>query len=208
MLSPKTFPYILCLVFLGIIFLQRCNTHPVENTLKPKIDTVVRIDTFYIHDTLYGKPVLVQSKPQIQWRDTGSYKPDTNYAKLLKQYDELGDKFFSRNVYKTPYSLGVYGDATVTDTVVSNKLTGNSIAYNIKIPIVTNTITIDRPYKPKAQVYVGFGVTMNKIDLIRSADLGVIYKNKKDQLFQLRVEQPFNGSPISYSVGSYWKIKF
>lgn len=203
----KNIPYLLILVLVGIIFLQRCSkSAPVTD--KPKIDSVVIHDTLRIHDTTKGKPVLVYSEPQIHWIDSGKYKPDTNYARLLQQYDSLGDEHFSRNIYKTPFKLGIYGDATVTDTIVSNKLVGNSIVYNIKIPVSRTVITIHEPYSPKNQVYIGGVITGNKVDFIKSAEVGILYKNKKDQIFQLKVEQPFNNTPTSFGVGTYWKIKF
>ncbi|MEI6186881.1 MAG: hypothetical protein WCP46_00065 [Alphaproteobacteria bacterium] len=185
--------------------LQRCGKTP--EVAKPKIDTVVRIDTLYIHDTVPGKPILVYSKPEIKWRDSIQYIADTSYEGLLAQYDALGDKYFSRNVYKTPFKLGVYGDATVIDTIVANKIMGNNISYNIKIPIVTNTITIKEPYKPKNQVYFGGGINGNQSSLINSVEMGFLYKNKKDQIFGIKAQQSFTYG-LSFGVNSYWKIKF
>jgi len=201
----KNLPYLIIVVLFGVVMLQRCGKTP--EVAKPKIDTVVRIDTLYIHDTVPGKPILVYSKPEIKWRDSIQYIADTSYEGLLAQYDALGDKYFSRNVYKTPFKLGVYGDATVIDTIVANKIMGNNISYNIKIPIVTNTITIKEPYKPKNQVYFGGGINGNQSSLINSVEMGFLYKNKKDQIFGIKAQQSFTYG-LSFGVNSYWKIKF
>lgn len=205
-MNSKTIPYLVCLVLLAIILLQRCGNGPSPD--KPRIDTVIVHDTLRIHDTTQGKPIYIKSIPEIHWVDSGKYKPSPTCDTLLKQYIELGDLYFSRNIYKTPFKLGIYGDAVVTDTIVSNKIVGNSIIYNLKIPTTTTTITIHEPYIPKRQLYLGLGMTVNKTDFIKAVDLGFIYKNKKDQIFQVRIEQPFIAAPISYSVGSYWKLKF
>ena len=202
----KNLPYLIIVVLFGIIMLQRCGTKPTPAE-KPKIDTIVRIDTLYLHDTIQGKPVLVYSKPEIKWRDSIQYVADTSYKGLLAQYDALGDKYFSRNIYKTPFKLGSYGDAVVTDTIVANKIMGNNITYNIKVPVITNTITINNPYKPKNQVYFGGGINGSQSSLVNSVELGLLLKNKKDQIFGVKAQQSFTYG-LSFGVNSYWKIKF
>jgi hypothetical protein len=202
----KNIPYLIIVVLFGIILLQRCGKAPIIPE-KPKIDTVVKHDTLVIHDTIHLKPKLIKTEPEIKWRDSIVYVPDTSYKGLLKQYDALGDKYFSRNIYRTPFKLGSYGDATVIDTISSNKILGNSIIYNIKIPIVTNTITIEKPYKPVNQLYFGGGISGNQLSLINSVELGFLYKNKKDQIFGVKAQQSFNYG-TSYGLSSYWKIKF
>lgn len=197
---------IVCLVLFGIIIFQR-SCGPVPPTPKPRIDTIVRVDTLRIHDTVPGKPILVYSKPEIKWRDSIQYIADTSYKGLLAQYDALGDKYFSRNVYKTNFILGAYGTAAVSDTIVANKIVGNSIDYHLNIPEKTTTITIHEPYKPKSQLYIGGGLNGSPSNLVSSVELGLLYKNKKDQIFGAKVQQSFTLG-TSYGVSSYWKIKF
>lgn len=200
-MTNKKLLYIVIGILFLIILLQRCEHKPVEVT-KVKIDTVIQ--TITIHDTVEGKPVLVKSKPSVKWRDSLIYRTDSNYEKLLAMYQELGDKYYSENIYKTKFNLGKYGYATVTDTLRSNTVYANSIDYKLDIP--EKTITVIKPADPKRQVYVGVGLVGNQEKPIAGAYLGSLYKNRKDQIFG--VSAGVYNTKLYYGVSSYWKIKF
>lgn len=208
MFNLKNLPYLVIIALVAVIFVMRCGPSPKPIDKGPDtiaVKTVVKYIT--VHDTVIGKPRLIKSEPDTLWRDTSYNKPDTSYRGLLNQYDALGDKYYSRHIYKTPYSLGKYGSAEVTDTVVANHLMGTSLKYDIVIPETTRTITIQEPYKPKNQFYLGGGINGNQTKILSSVELGVLFKNKKDQIFQGKVIQPF-GAPTEYGVSTYFKIKF
>ena len=115
----KTYiPYIIIVILAFIICLKQCK--PV---VPPKPILIVKIDTFHIHDTIPGgKSVITKTIHDTTWIDSSKYHPAPDYAGLLKQYDDLGDRYFSSHIYKTPYKLGKYGTVSVIDTSLVEKL--------------------------------------------------------------------------------------
>lgn len=208
-LSPLfNFQTAIILVLVTIVFLQRCGFGPAPVPEKPRVDTVKVVDTQYIskHDTIYGKP-KPSSPPKVDttWRDTLRLK-DSSYQYLLDRYIELGDRFYSRNTFEQNFKVDSIGSITVKDTVVSNTITGRSLTYDLKYPVITEktTITIHEPYKPKRQLYIGGSLWGNQVSLINGASVGLIYKDRKDRMFGGNVGV-FN-SQLNYGVSSYWKI--
>jgi hypothetical protein len=185
----------------AIVLFQRngCSYIP---TTTPNVTIDTLISVIEIHDTIKGKPVLIKAKRDTIWRDSLIFKPDTSYEGLLKQYTALGDSHFTTNVYNTKYELDSFGTATIVDTVTANKLTGRFISYNLSIP--SKTITITKPAPAVRQFYVGGGLYGNPLAPIKSANLGLLYKDRKDRIFIASIG--FDGQPI-YGLQSYWKIK-
>jgi len=199
----KNLLYVVIGVLLLIILLQRCSGGGEAPKTIVKIDTVVK--TVEIHDTVQGKPVLVNVvKPTVKWKDSIVYKTDSNYNTLLALYEELGDKYYSEHIYKTKFSLGKYGHATVTDTIISNAVVANGIDYKIDIP--EKTITIIKPTPPNRQVYVGLGLVGNQQKPIAGIYAGGLYKDRKDRVFG--VSAGVYNTKLYYGISSYWKIKF
>ena len=200
MKPTNTFYIAVIATLMFIVLLQRSSYIPKD---APK---VIR-DTVYVqipvHDTIPGKPKVIKIKGPIQWKDSIQFKADTNYARLLKQYDSLGDFYFSQHLYKTDYKLGTYGTASVLDTIVSNSITGTSLSYNLKIP--EKTITIHEPYVPKRQLYIGGGLAGTVLNPINYGHVGVLYKDKQDKVFGVSIG--FNGQGPVYGMSLYWKIK-
>ena len=193
--------YIMIFVLIAVVLFQRngCSYIP-KNAPKVKIDTLTNI--IEVHDTITGKPVFIKAKKDTIWKDSLIFKPDTNYANLLKQYVALGDSHFAKNIYKTTYELDSFGTASVVDTVSANKLTGHLISYNLNIP--NKTITIIKPAPRVRQFYIGGGGYGSPTTVIKSANLGMLYKDRQDRIFVASVG--FDGQPI-YGFHSYWKIK-
>jgi hypothetical protein len=155
-----------------------------------------------IHDTITSKPILLKAKKDTIWRDSIQYKPDTSYAGLLKQYNSLEDKYFTEHIFKTDYKLGTYGTASVYDTIVANMITGNSFNFNVTIP--EKTVTITKPAPAIRQFYVGGGLFGNQLNPIHSANVGLLYKDRQDRIYNITVG--YNGQLI-YGFSTYWKIK-
>jgi hypothetical protein len=193
--------YIVIIALVAIIFFQRdgCTYIPKELP-KHTVDTFINI--IEVHDTIPGKPIFIKGKRDTLWKDSLIFKPDTNYANLLKQYIALGDSHFAKNIYKTKYELDSFGTATVVDTVLANKLTGRLISYNLNIP--TKIVTVTKTAPPTRQIYVGGGIGGNSTNLVRSVYLGGLYKDRKDRIFGAQIGVD---NQIFYGVSSYWKIK-
>jgi len=195
--------YIIMAILILILLLQRCGGGPsyIKNDTLPT--TITIHDTIRIHDTIKGKPVLVWQKADIQWIHDTLYAPSNTYAGLLAQYDSLGDRYFSKKVYTTPYSLGKYGNVSVTDTIVANQLMSSSIKYNINVPTERTIVTL---HDPKArQFYVGGGLFGSQLAGLSGGFVAGIYKDRKDRMFAISAGYNTNG--ITYGLSTYWKVK-
>lgn len=193
---------VIAILFVIILFKQCHSSIPIEKKIT---NTIIKIDTVTIHDSVQGKTAFLTKKiHDTLWEDSVQYIPSTNYDRLLQQYDSLGDKYFSKYIYATPYKLGKYGSAVVTDTVVSNNIISSSLKYNLNFfdtvkEINTNIIT------PKRQLYIGGNLFFTDKD-VNSLHGGLIYKDRKDHIYQANVGIDVNGN-ILYGVGLYYKIK-
>lgn len=204
----KNLPYIVILVLVGVVLLQTCGRK--KPLAEPTIVTVTKTDTFIKlkHDTLAGKPILIKSDPIVKWDTLPGYAADTSYQKLKVQYDNMGNNYFARNIFKEKKLLADSGSVEVIDTVERNLIVGRQ--FNISIPtktiVNTTTTTITKPYELKTQVFFGGGVTGNQAQFVNGAEAGFILKNKKDQIYQIKAFKSFDNSPISYGISIYWKI--
>ena len=197
---------ILVIIIVGlVIFMGTGNGRGCRGGAK-KSDTVVKHDTTWsVHDTtiyktLKGKVLhdTIKTPPQ--------YIADTNYPKLLAQYNDLLGKYLALVEFRDTIRLDTLGYVAILDTVNQNAIKGRSVRSNYKIPTVTVTKTITHYDPPKAQLYYGFGLDLNPTLAPTGAHGGLILKTKKDQLIGLQIGTGINGG-INYGFSSYWKIK-
>jgi hypothetical protein len=190
---------VVILVLLSIIILQKCGAPaPVE------APTVVRDTTWIIKDSLIvSKPQLIKSI-SIESHDTiiNQYLPDTNYAKLVIQYQEVVNTLLAKNIHSDSIRIDSNGYVKITDTVQRNLITGRSSQVNIRYPIVKETITL--PAKKVTQMYVG-GV-VQAAPAINQISVGALLKTRNDFLFGTSLGVNTDGN-IQYGVGAYWKLK-
>lgn len=171
-----------------------------------KSDTTILRDTQWsVHDTtiyktLKGKTLhdTIVTPPE--------YIADTNYPKLLAQYNDLLKKYMALVEFKDTVRLDTLGYVAITDTVNQNSIKGRSIRSNYKIPTITNTITIQHYEKPKAKLFIGGGLDLSPSLAPIGAHAGLLLNTKKDQLIGLQVGTGANGG-TNFGFSSYWKIK-
>ena len=188
------------LILAVIIVLQRSNSSPdiiekpviVRDTVWQKKDSVV-----------YTSPKVIQTIPVKIVSE--KYLPDPNYDKLVLQYQELVKLHLAKNIQKDSVQIDSIGFVKVIDTVQNNIVQNRKWEYNIKYPIIKETII--QPPKKVNQLYIGGGLQGNQYNIINSINGGLLYKNKKDQIYGLSVGINTNGQAV-YGVSSYWKIKF
>ena len=188
------------LILAVIIVLQRSNSSPdiiekpivIRDTIWQKKDSVI-----------YTSPKVVQTIPVKIISE--KYLPDPNYDKLVLQYQELVKLHLAKNIQKDSVQIDSIGFVKVTDTVQNNIVQNRKWEYNIKYPIIKETV-IQHPKKVN-QLYIGGGLQGNQYNIINSVNGGLLYKNKKDQIYGLSVGINTNGQVV-YGVSSYWKIKF
>jgi len=197
----KHFMNIVVLIVLLIVFLQTCKKQTVQVD-GPKI---IRDTTWIIKDsTIYSKPQVVKTitVPVEQW--STEYLPDTNYSKLVKQYTELAEKFLASNIQVDSVKIDSIGYVHITDTVSRNLLTGRSTSYNLKYPIVKETLIV--PEKKRNQVYVGGLLQGDRSSAVDAINAGALFKTKKDQIYGVTAGINTRGQ-VQYGVQIYWKIK-
>ena len=188
------------LILAVIIVLQRSNSSPdiieksivIRDTIWQKKDSVI-----------YTSPKVVQTIPLKIISE--KYLPDPNYDKLVLQYQELVKLHLAKNIQKDSVQIDSIGFVKVTDTVQNNIVQNRKWEYNIKYPIIKETII--EPPKKINQLYIGGGLQGNQYNIINSINGGILYKNKKDQLYGLSIGVNTNGQVV-YGFSSYWKIKF
>mgnify|MGYP000668062058 FL=1 len=188
------------LILAVIIILQRINSSPdiVEKSI------VIRDTVWQKKDSvIYTSPKVVQTIPLKIISE--KYLPDPNYDKLVLQYQELVKLHLAKNIQKDSVQIDSIGFVKVTDTVQNNIVQNRKWEYNIKYPIIKETII--EPPKKINQLYIGGGLQGNQYNIINSINGGILYKNKKDQLYGLSIGVNTNGQVV-YGLSSYWKIKF
>ena len=181
-----------------LLILSRCN-QPKPDPVKP----IIKIDTIWIShiNTVHTKPRLVYSDPKVIIEP--KYLPDTNYAKLRKQYQDLLTLYFQRNIIKDTLRIDSLGKVYVTDTVSKNLIAGRLYNYTIKYPNITKTIILPPP--SRNQLYIGGSLEGNLINPISQINAGLMLKNKKDQLYGISAGINKDGQ-LQFGIQSYWKI--
>lgn len=196
----ENFNALIVILLIIIILLQRCGGGNSETT--PTV--IVKRDTTWIvkDSTIITKPQIVKTieVPIERWET--EYLPDTNYAKLLEQYVALTSKFLQMGIYQDTVKLDSFGYVAIKDTVNKNALSGRSVDYRIKVPKITETITIQE--KKRNQVYIGGSIIGSPVP--NGIMGGIMVKTKKDKLFGGSVGVTSSGD-LQYAIHSYWKIK-
>lgn len=195
------FSYLVIGILVAIIFLQRsCNSEQRSSTPEPIVTTDTIWKTTY--DTVY-KNVTVLKKEYIKLQGE-QYTSGETIDTCKARFQNLLKEHLVRTVYSDTLKLDSLGTIVVRDTVWLNKLYGKrEYIKDYKIPFVTKTITKSEP--PKRQMYVG-GNLFGNSNSMQSITPGLLYKNKKDQIYQVNVGINFDGT-ITYGLGAYWKIK-
>jgi len=193
---------LIIVILLIITVLQRCKSDVVVDAPKIIRDTMwVSNDT-----TIVSKPQVIKTIPYEVSRETiiKEYLPDSNYAGLLKQYEDLVSQLLAKNIMQDSIRIDTNGYVKITDTVQKNLIIGRSTEVSMKYPIIKETVTI--PQKKVTQLYLGGQVSASQGQLINGLNGGLLLKNKRDQIYGVTVGVNTDGN-ISYGLQSYWKIK-
>ena len=197
-MKANSFLYIVVFVLVAFLLVSRCD-HKTD--MKP---TVVR-DTLWVrHDSIVlSKPKFIYSISPVRTEliKEIQYVPDTNYKGLLKQYQALLVLYLNKNIIVDTLKLEKFGYVSITDTVHKNLVASRKYNYHIKYPEITEKITLH----PR-QFFIGGGLQGSKVDLVNQINLGVLYKDKKDQILGASVGLSNNGS-VQYNINYYTKIK-
>ena len=183
---------------LAIILLQRTCT---EDTI-PSKPLTSDVDTVYLtKDTVIYKPTLLVKRDTVFRPGDSIFIPDTDYHRLKHQYETLAKSYSVRNIYRDTLKLDTLGTLVILDTVQYNQLKQHGYHLSYKLPVVTKTIVPE----PKRQLYVGGGISTDLAVNNTSLQLGLLYKNKKDQLFGVYTIAD-GKSHLQLGLSTYWKI--
>ena len=185
------YKYIVIIILAIIIILMRS----CESTIVPKEPVVI---TKY--DTIWKKTIdTIIKKVTV---DKIQYVP---FEKIIfANVEECMKEYNRRTTYKDTIALDSLGTIVVIDTVFQNSLRDRTIFKNYKIPLVTKTITIIKAQQPKRQLYIG-GNLFGDRRTLQLITPGIIYKDRKDRIYQANVGVNFDGT-LTFGVGTYWKI--
>ena len=191
-------PYYLIASLVAIIILQRsCNNNMDidDNKITVKTDTVWKVTK----DTVFKTVNAV--KTEYISRDKEEYKPGESIDTCKTRFNNLLKEHLVRTVYSDTLKLDSLGTVVIQDTVWLNKLYGKrEYIKDYKIPFVTKTII--KKEDPRRQMYIGGNGFIGGSGLLTP---GLIYKDRKDRVYQANVSVGFDGS-INYGFGMYWKI--
>lgn len=190
---------IITLIILIIVLYNQCNSKNIVTNVTSRKDTTYII----IDSTIHTKPIIVKSTKDstIIKEYYKEYIPDTNYSRLLSQYNELLSELFTKNVYKDSVKIDSIGYVKMTDTIQKNLIVGRNISYNIKYPSIKETIILNN-----RQFYIGGGIQGSTTDYLNSLFLRGLYKTKKDALYGASIGINRQGN-IQFEASKYWKIK-
>ena len=195
------YKYVVIVVLVAIIILMRS----CESTIIPKEPVVItKYDTIWkeTHDTITKEVEVVKIK--YVKPEGPQYTPGENIDTCRARFNYLLKQHIARRTYKDTIALDSLGTITVIDTVWLNKLGKRTYIKDYKIPLVTKTITIIKQPDPKRQLYIGGNLFGDKTTL-QSFTPGVLYKDRKDRIYQANVGVNFDGTLI-FGLGTYWKI--
>lgn len=197
-LLQNNFFAIVVVALLVLLLYERCGKK------QPTVAPVIKTDTAYLKKdcTIIKLPTLVKKEVSVI-RDT-MYLPAANYEQLVQQYDALVKELLSKNIYADTIKVDSIGYAFLKDTVQFNTITGRSVMYSLKYPVITKTITLQSP--SRSQLYAGFGLEGNKNNFINQISGRLLFKNKADQMFGVSAGIDVTGNG-NFGIATYWKIK-
>lgn len=196
--------FICCIIALVYAYSKHMQAKDWE--AKPNDTVTVHDTTWQIHDSIIVKKVPVTKEVIVEIASRPEMLPDTNYATLKRQYEALLQLYLNQKFYSDTLRISTFGYILVQDSVRENKLTNRKTRENYQIPIVKETKTITKYAPPTRNIYVGAGVMANNSLGIRGAEAGLIYKTKKDKLYQISTSIDLDGQ-VMYGASYFYKIK-
>lgn len=176
------------------------NTHDTTTRTQQVLQPII-INPPY-QPTQQGQTIIPVNIP-------AQYNASGDIAKLTAQYTDLVNKYLSLRNYSDSITLkdtsgNRVGVVNWNGQVKENTLSSFQSSYQLYFPHTTTTITNTIYPKPKNQWF--FGGAIGSPDL--SIDLGLLLKNKKDNILQLSGGyNTVTGKP-EIKIGYYQKLSF
>lgn len=198
------FNVIVISILVFVIFLQKSCAEPTP--LNPEPTVVVKVDTVWKH-IYHTKIKKVPVKSYVYYEpDPPQFLPGEHIDTCKARFNVLLKKHNLQTVYQDTLKLDSLGTVTIIDTVWLNKLGKRTYIQDIKIPVITKKTTITKERSAVRQLYIGGNLFTSNLRTNMIIP-GLIYKDRKDRIYQVNVGIDNTGS-IYYGGGLFWKIKF
>lgn len=194
--------FILCILALYYAYTK----HVQAGETRPNDTLTIHDTAWQVHDSIVVRKVPVPYEVKVEVASKPEMLPDTNYANLKRQYMALLQLYLNKMVYSDTIRIGTYGYIAVLDTINENKLSSRKTRENYKIPVVKETKVITKYSPPTRNLFIGGGVNTSNTLGINGLEAGLLYKTKKDAIFNLKASVDLDGKQL-YGFGYYTKIK-
>lgn len=202
MISKVQIKDVFILVLLLVIVLQRSCSGPNTPGNTVSIDGKKyevlnhRVDTVVIE-----KNTTITKEGKDIYHETPAYVPvpsSVDTGQILRDY-------YAKKVYRDTLTLNdSLGVVTLTDTIHQNGIWNRQFQASIRQKTIKETLVVREP--KRSQVFLGLTTGFDKVSGINSMGSGLVYKDKKDRLYQIGVG--VQNTPLKWIIqgGVYWKL--
>jgi len=202
----KYFSFGIIVVLLLILFFS---PRGCKDVIDGNAETItIKTDTVWaeVHDTIEKEvPVLEYKYITLKGEQ---YTPGDNLDTCTSRFNKVVKELSKRTIYEDVIkldTLGLQGTLTIKDVIFKNQFEGKrKYISDLKVPTITKEITITKDAEPVRQFYFGANIYGDK-DRIQLVTPGILYKDKKDHVYQANIGVNFDGS-VTYGAGLYYKI--
>lgn len=193
------------LILMVFLLFKSCNNQKEYASILIDSDTVIN-NTFIRKDTTINRVPRVDTVyPYIVRVTDTQWMPSPDYTALIRQYEEIRNKYLGLNVTKDTIPIDTIGVVLITDTINQNKIIGRAIVSSLKIPVKTVTIT-NTNYVPHKNIWMwGANVGGNQDKFVKQIGADIMLITKKDRGYRVGVKIGLDGKPI-YEGGIYFKF--
>lgn len=191
---------VLTIAILLFMFWRGCKNEgkgiKTPDTISVKTDTVwmpSKSDTFYTPAAVKTTYVPEYKTDTLEWTE---YIP-VDTANILKDY-------LATRYYRDSVSVQ-YGRVYINDTVSKNKIISRGVKTSFNIPVVKETVTLQRQRKTVA--YIGFEGVGNHEAIVYGVGASFGLKLKNDKYFGIKALMNKDGNPL-YGVEFKIPIRF
>ena len=184
----KNFQFLITIGLALFIVILTCNRPAPAPVIEIVRDTQwVKTDPIIVPDY---QPLPYETQVPIVIPGTYTPAPNADMAEVKKMLAELNQKYYAINKYndnlKLKDSIGnVIADVNLSDDISENTVKNRKYGYTLNYPKITETITIKDP--PRRGLYYGAGITGTTSPSINGFKTGLIYKDKKENMYQVEV---------------------
>lgn len=133
------------------------------------------------------------------------YIPKEHPDSLAKQYGELLTEHTTKRLYLDTLRIDSIGWVAVEDSVQFNQLQARKYTYSIQERKIKETTTITHTIPPKNLFFVGLEADAEQ-DALEDLKIGLMLKNRKDNMIGVAVGYNFQNKVIIYSAKYYTKL--